>query len=1670
MPFNVRYECLSNWRIRLNAANNRMINGADLAEGLKTRLLSYMCSALPVGNHESQRVLGQSFFEAWQDGLFKGPYIETISPYERQESLEQRFDKKLERPGDGLFLERFRPKFTWADVDHKFPARGRLRDRLWTPGSQEAGIECSTTTQQALWSRRLFTHQWEAFNRIAYQKENVVVATGTGSGKTECFQLPILYSLLTENPAQRARRGVRALLVYPLNALVEDQVSRLRRLLFWINLQFHESRGSVTSNQITFGRYTGDTPVNAQDFGRRESDEALTGLGELTYRQDMQASPPDILITNFTMLEYMLLREDDRQLFANSDLFSFVILDEIHTYSGTQGMEVALLLRRLRGFLESKSKTPPRIQCVGTSATLGGGDAKKETAAFATTIFGAQFDPKSIVFGARAPAMLGKSKFSHWEKLIAFVAGDDQASISSLLRSDEPDSGPVFWEKLAQCLGVASPVLDETLATSERLGALLVHSGLASEVRAMIEGQADACIALGPLSALMIGQSADAALVAGKILSLLAFSTFQHEPVLALRTHLFIDEAKNAQLCLNPRCQPAAGGSDLWWRRLYVAHHTTCDGCGSQVYSTLLCRRCGFVYLEGWCAQFVLWPERDSAENPENFARWLFRPLNSDIPEAARELGQPKTVCLRCGRYFVARDSATFSISQENHNCPPEQLLDIWAWTPEDLEESRLEECLFCEQHWYPSEEVITGPAPSTYAVSTLLLEELKRQFGTSGTPSKIISFSDTRQQAAQLALRLQGTNRDFSFRQMVYQNLGDTPLTTEDLLEKLFNLTRDDLKLRLVLAADPSRPANNSEVREQLATLLYREAVTAYLTLEAQGLVRVRYERSLFEAASKLSVQSRILGRLSEEEKVHWFSFLLDWGMRFVRYALGVHKWGGPTINYADLKEWQIYPKSAALFGNREQAIIGFCLKQRNRRNTVFNFASRLLSKGFRETTELDIDEFSAAVKPFWFSVLTDPKLWVKDSQTAHRPLLTTGGLDPERCLLQLNFSSLSWQKATSDDPLFRCDHCGRLSRFSLKGICPVRDCTGTLRAITDDEIEENRFSPVRHYRKLITSAAITPLRVEEHTAQISSGKRITIEREFKSTEDDSIDVVCGSTTFELGIDLGSIQSVFMANLPPRAANYRQRAGRAGRRAGAQPFVLNYVRQRPHDQYFWNTPQSFIAGPLTVPRLSISSQEVVRRHVSAIIVGRLLELYRRARPGRMPLAGPPAGSFVEFALADRGIQNELPGTQLLGSRLDHFLKGLPVKIDKSACWIEFLARLRSLSETYLSLHREDGCLDVLSDHGILPSYAFPIYVDELRLRDCPLREAPRSDLKLQRDRSIALREYSPGRAFVAGKYQILSEGLWSGFEMKNFGFCPGCFTVDFRPGESKSCPKCQRPIERKRAVVPRGGFFGRVIRRASESIDQNAPEMTGVYFDPAEDPPPKTLPIGRALTIALLDAREMRRSRMRIFNPRPNHEGMLMTSRSLSDAGLPHSPPALCLERITKGQGERLHLMHEFTTDILQLRFVDNKIGQLILSSKSLQDEVEADPGKREWLYDSVWHTISMSLALSGAQILDIDSTEIAVVLRESHESGVLGRREIILYDTTAGGAGYARQLGNRIGELFSAASNRLTNCACQDSCYACLRTYHNQIIHSRLNKARVSEGFYRFAQANFS
>ena len=231
----------------------------------------------------------------------------------------------------------------------------------------------------------LYAHQARAIRRVM-DGHNVVVASGTGSGKTECFPIPIIDDLLRDTTP-----GVRALLVYPMNALVNDQLDRLRSLL----------RGSG----ISFGRYTSELAQTEAEARRRLADQISAGRiprEEVISRERVRGNapqgippePPQILITNYAMLEYLLLRPEDSPLFL-SGCWRYVVLDEAHTYAGAQGIELSLLLRRLK---HRPGRHPGEVRCIATSATLTQDD-QSAAADFAATLFGESFAREDVVFG-----------------------------------------------------------------------------------------------------------------------------------------------------------------------------------------------------------------------------------------------------------------------------------------------------------------------------------------------------------------------------------------------------------------------------------------------------------------------------------------------------------------------------------------------------------------------------------------------------------------------------------------------------------------------------------------------------------------------------------------------------------------------------------------------------------------------------------------------------------------------------------------------------------------------------------------------------------------------------------------------------------------------------------------------------------------------------------------------------------------------------------------------------------------------------------------------------------------------------------------------------------------------------------------------------------------------
>ena len=234
------------------------------------------------------------------------------------------------------------------------------------------------------YARRLYRHQVEATLK-AGEKKNLIITTGTGSGKTECFLIPVVNELLEEQEAGTLGAGVRALIIYPMNALVNDQIRRLRELF-----------SSYEGCSITYGKFTGET---AEDFTRArnefvEREGIEPPKNELICRDQMRKKPPNILITNYAMLEYLLLRPGDVAFFseANADKWKTIILDEAHTYGGAKGIEVGTLLKRVKAMLKRDD-----IQFILTSATLGDNKSNQQIVNFAQSLCSTRFEESSII-------------------------------------------------------------------------------------------------------------------------------------------------------------------------------------------------------------------------------------------------------------------------------------------------------------------------------------------------------------------------------------------------------------------------------------------------------------------------------------------------------------------------------------------------------------------------------------------------------------------------------------------------------------------------------------------------------------------------------------------------------------------------------------------------------------------------------------------------------------------------------------------------------------------------------------------------------------------------------------------------------------------------------------------------------------------------------------------------------------------------------------------------------------------------------------------------------------------------------------------------------------------------------------------------------------------------
>lgn len=1475
--------------------------------------------------------------------------------------------------------------------------------------------------------RRLYAHQEAAIRRVLAGR-NVLVTTGTASGKTEAFLLPILFDLYREYLAGTLGPGVRALILYPMNALANDQRDRLRE----ISTQLQEFGSPF---RFTFGQYIGATPEDPKDpsrlipgYGDGRAD------GELLYREEIRATPPNILLTNYSMLEYLLIRPRDSELFdgEGAQRWRFLVVDEAHQYRGVQGNELALLIRRLKERLWSGGAAQS-LRCIGTSATIVGGQSDRPTAAeFASQLFGEPFETEDVILGETVsipgpgPAQL---PCEDYPQLLTARDADSEGPVGQAVR----------W--------VGADIVPER-PLAEALAAVLTRDARAFRLRqALAEGPQLAADLAGRFFPEQEQGARQRSLQA--LASLLARArNADGSPLVTLRYHLLLSSLEGAFIQYRPS------------PRIVLDRRT--HGTEAPAFEVALCRECGEHYLVGREREGRLVEAVHDVSDPA-FGVTYFRTARASddlrvggasTEGRAEELRQ---LCVSCGALAPAGGELpcghSDTILLERHQ-PPDDHPDSLSSCPA---------CLY--EHRDPVQEVVYGADGPQAVVVTTLLQELPSD------RRRVLAFADSRQEAAWFAAYVERTYRELASRNRILRVIrelsaySDDGVALRDMVPALSN----------ILLAERVLPPEVTALgaRGQAWIEVYREFLTQHrrLSLEGMGLIHWTLARE-----APLVVPEVLRDEpwhLSEEEARELCIGLL----RTLRAERAVELEADPTpVAWDDLN----------LEG--EQATVNLCGAGRgvdrtrswsrsgSRGGRRDDWLSRILT---RQAPSLPkprvLENVDRALDLAWDELVRARRR----ADARDRGLLVRSGEG-------YRLNPAWWRALVVDGGLFQCDTCGYLDVVSVARTCPRWRCPGELRPRSEPLPEDD------HYRRLYEEPLPPRLRAEEHTAQLSRERAHEFQREFKEGE---IELLSSSTTFELGVDLGDLDAVFLRNVPPEPFNYAQRAGRAGRRGGNPGMVVTYCRRNPHDIYHFARPRLAIAGRVVPPTVWTRNAKVATRHMMATV----LASYFRSRPERFRSAqafmGDPARPNVVEALQSfvdanvERIQRRLrtilpdevqPDVGLYDLRWTSLVVGPESRLVQAVR--EFASDYRELARMEQELSRagkyddakwarlrrktleDEDVLSFLSRKAVIPKYGFPVDVVELDTSFSRGRGGhPSAGVELSRDLAVAIAEFAPGSSVIADKGQWVSAGLKVVEERewpwRRYRRCTVHNRMESVERLAEFPPeRCCDSTTEGEYVIPAFGFRAddrspHPVRRRPRRLFSTRPHF--IKWRGGTAPAPvldnSALVVSRASPGTMLVLCDGRRGEGFYICPSC---GTGLPNRAKTHHNARRQPCREALYRVSLG--------HEFETDVVSITFKPDAQDLL-----ALMGGVGERPPALKLAF-----SVAYSLVDSLAAILQVPTSDLNVTVSAPVREG--GFPDIIVYDDVPGGAGLVvrmedpRVLRNVLEEAVSRLDGRC-GCGEVDSCYGCLRGFRNQFIHPDLCRGPAREYVRRVLAANW-
>lgn len=693
---------------------------------------------------------------------------------------------------------------------------------------------------------------------------------------------------------------------------------------------------------------------------------------------------------------------------------------------------------------------------------------------------------------------------------------------------------------------------------------------------------------------------------------------------------------------------------------------------------------------------------------------------------------------------------------------------------------------------------------------------------------------------------------------------------------------------------------------------------------------------------------------------------------------------------------------------------------------------------------------------------------------QSSVKPYVIASG---DRYVFKPDFWSM---KVIEDEAsLSVCSRCGAIGIARDGAPCKTYRCEGQMRPITSDELGLGED----YYRSLYREDAL-PARIEEHTAQLSSERAREIQSDFVAGK---VNVLSCTTTFELGVDVGDLRAIFMRNVPPTTANYAQRAGRVGRRAGKPGFAVTFCRLRPHDIAFYRAPEKIIKGSMPAPVCYLDNGAIAGRHINALALSEYFRSFEDDEPRVerynrfLPLdqdAPEEMDALVRFLRSGQpSLVNQInnafgdapDGVRQLATEGDSWVEGLlsfdlehrpvgrlaqlhAIKRDDYRRLTEAVDSLDSTSpesakwrlQRSISVLNGANTIQALAEGGVIPKYGFPTDVVELHVPESDSHDFNRGGygiLSLQRGLRQAIYEYAPGAEVVASKRRYRSNGIRKPRDkdliVRRYGVCDCCgaflMPIETYIDNVVTCSGCGETVELDRVMLePSYGFEGILV---SEGVGSRKPHGCGhtkIKFVREAWPSEKA---EIAFPGGTVEARFMSNGRLCAYNENSENKGFRVCPYCGAADGnaLDIKHQDWCYVKKDKAKVKPLYYNAfgtSFTSDVLELSFAGVKM-------PSAHDD---------------WESASWALALTAADMLEIPSMELGATFYPNGASNA-----ILIYDNVPGGAGHAYRLRDCVRELIELAWQRVNNCTCGETtcCYGCLATYTNQALHEKLSRA---------------